>query len=156
MKKLLISAAIVFTIFTSLFSQNCNNYHKKFTSDCRGSGDKEWIYYSQSKSALVEKDRTVTLRVIFYGENEYNLSLCTVNNLYPIHFKLIDVETKDVLFDNATDDYINIVQFGVEKTKSMDIEITAVGKLDVNETLDNKIGCLGVLIMWKTAPNIGF
>lgn len=156
MKKIATILILLFSISTVLFSQNCNNYHKKFTSDCRGAGDKEWIYYSQSKSALVEKDRAVTLRVIFYGDNEYSLSLCTVSNLYPIHFKLIDVETKEVLFDNSTDDYINIVQFGVENTKSMDIEITAIGKLDLDETIESRIGCLGVLIMWRNAPDIGF
>lgn len=139
-----------------LNGQDCKDYHKRVRSDCAEFTYNEYKYYGQSAGALVEEGKKVNMQVVFYGGKDYSVSLCTENKLYPIHYRIIELSTKEVLYDNKNDDYINGVKFGIENTKTLIIEITAIGKGKRKMDEEPVVGCLGVLIGWKKTADIGF
>ena len=145
---------LVFTFINS-FSQDCKNYHKR--SLCyRAAYQEGFNYYGQSASALIQKDYTIKYNAVFYGEKDYLIYLCTRPEFHPIHFTIYDSDTEELIYDNEEDDYINMVAFTMEYTRSLTIEITALADRIQPESIRDARDCLGVLILWKKAPKLGF
>lgn len=157
MKQYILKSIVVvlfFLVMSDLLAQNCSDFHLRTRSDCAEFSYGEWNIYGQSKSALVELNSKVSLQVIFYGGKDYAISFCSDRKLYPIHYRLIEAETKKVIFDNEEDNYVTGVKFGVSDTKAIIIEVTALGKS--KKTLEPVVGCLGIRINWKKTAKIGF
>lgn len=149
-----IISLLLFLIGGNLVAQDCSDFHLRTRSDCAEFTYGEYKIYGQSKSALVELNNMVSLQVIFYGGKDYAISFCSDKKLYPIHFRLIEAETRKVIYDNEEDDYIPGVKFGVNDTKAIIIEATALGKS--KKSYEPVVGCLGIRINWKKATKIGF
>jgi hypothetical protein len=131
----------------SVMAQDCVDYHK--LGDCMMDRQKGYKFYSQSKSVGMSPKDTVEFNIVFYGQKDYIFSFCTHAKLYPIHFVLIDPESKDVLYDNAKDKYIESLGIGFDVTKSLIIKVDVVARKASEEEIDQYVGCLGLLIQYR-------
>jgi hypothetical protein len=133
-----------------LKSQDCDNHHLE--GDCRFDLQKGYNSYSQSHSASISPKDSLEMNVIFYGQKDYILSFCTHRKLYPIHFVLIDQQTKEVLYDNKEDDFLESLGLGFDVTKSLIIKVKVLARRSTDEEIEEKVGCLGFLIQYKNYP----
>ena len=133
------------------FSQECDNHHLE--GDCRFDLQKGFKNYSQSKSASISPLDTGVLNMVFYGQKDYILSFCTHRKLYPIHFVIIDEQTKQVLYDNQEDKFLESLGVGFDVTKSLIIKVNVLARASSEEEVKENIGCLGVLVQYKNYPN---
>ena len=133
-----------------LIAQSCENYH--LDGDCQYDIRRDHKLYSQSHSSIISPLDTVEFNVVFYGQKDYILSFCTHKNLYPIHFVLIDEQSKQVLYDNKDDDYLESLGLGFDVAKPMIIRVDVIAKLSTEEEIMDKVGCMGLLIQYKNYP----
>lgn len=146
---------IVFNLIHKANSQPCKDYHKR--SLCYKAAYVEGFnYYGQSASALIEKNVTIKYNAVFYREKDYLVYLCTRPEFEPIHFTIYDSDTGELIYDNEEDNYINQVAFSMEYTRSLTIELTPIAEGINDDSPYNARTCLGVLILWKKMPKIGF
>lgn len=144
MKKLLLVFLSLFLFLTPrVTSQDCTEYHE---FNCTFA-DWTYFYSRQSKSALFKRGQISELRFIAYGGEDYFVSVCTHRKFAPVHFKVYeDNEEKDLLYDNASEQYINTVSFSNNRTRKLIIEVS----IPVNSEEDpNEKRCVGVLIQFK-------
>lgn len=143
--------ALLFLILPGrLISQDCESHH--LDGDCQYDIRKDHKIYSQSHSTRISPQDTIEFNVVFYGQKDYILSFCTHKNLYPIHFVLIDEQSKEVLYDNKDDDYLESLGLGFDVAKPMIIRVDVLAKLSTEEEIKDKIGCMGLLIQYKNYP----
>jgi len=133
-----------------LLSQDCDRHH--IEGDCRFDLQRGYNSYSQSHSTRISPKDTVEMNVIFYGQKDYILSFCTHRKLYPVHFVLIDQQTKEVLYDNQEDEFLESLGLGFDVTRSLTIKVSVLARLSTPQELEEKIGCLGFLIQYKNYP----
>lgn len=146
-----ILAALVLCIPVHLTAQDCETHHTE--GDCRYDLQKGFKVYSQSHSATMSLLDTIELNAVFYGQKDYILSFCTHKKMYPIHFVLIDQQTKQVLYDNEEDKYLESLGLGFDVTKSLIIKIDVLARESSEEEIKENQGCLGLLIQYKNYPN---
>ena len=144
-------AFLLLIIPIQLLSQNCEYHH--LDGDCRYDIERGYKVYSQSHSASMTPLDTIELNAVFYGQKDYILSFCTHKKMYPIHFVLIDQETKQILYDNEEDNYLESLGLGFDVTKSLTIKIDVLARQSSEEEIKGNIGCLGLLIQYKNYPN---
>lgn len=142
--KLIIFAVILLSTNLS-FGQDCSDFHE---FNCTFA-DWTYFYSRQSKSALFQKGQKSELRFIAYGNEDYFVSVCTHRKFAPIHFRIFeDNDTKDLLYDNASEEYINTVSFSNNRTRKLIIEVKVP---ETAEASDSEKKCVGVLIQFKKA-----
>ncbi len=134
---------------------DCTNYHKR--SLCyKEAFETGFNYYGQSASALTEKGVTLNYNAVFYGGKDYVINLCCNAMFQPVHLILYDADTKELIYDNEEDEYINKVAFSMEFTRSLLFEVTVIGDGIDEGSIESKRTCLGILILWRKVPRIGF
>lgn len=134
--------------------QRCDGYHK--IGDCRIYSTEGFEKYGQARSALLEMKKQASFKAVFYGQRDYKVVLCTDFGYYPIHFVVSNADTKDVLYDNKEDDYIESVGFTIEKTQNLVFDITILAEdIEAKDAIDLR-ACVGVNIYWRKVPKMGF
>jgi hypothetical protein len=128
-------------------AQDCVDYHE--LGDCILDRQKGYKVYSQSKSVSLSPKDTAELNVVFYGQKDYILSFCAHKKMYPIHFVLVDPQTKQVLYDNAGDKYIESLGLGFDATRTLLIRVDVLARKASEEEIRDYLGCLGLLIQYK-------
>lgn len=154
--RLFILANIVLLFFSiNAFSQKCKGFHHH--NDCWTSDIKnDYKQYGQARSALLEINKKFTYQAIFYGKKDFKLLVCTEYGYYPVHYRLIDANTKEIFYDNAEDDYVEDVGFTLEKNLTLIVEIMILAEqIEPEDAKDLRI-CTGIQIIWRKAPQIGF
>ena len=131
-------------------SQDCDMHHLE--GDCRFDIQRGYKSYSQSHSSSISPQDSVEMNVIFYGQKDYILSFCTHRNLYPIHFILIDQQTKEVLYDNMEDDFLESLGLGFDVTRSLIIKVNVLARKSTDEQISEMVGCIGFLGQYKNYP----
>lgn len=145
---------IALFITTSAFSQRCDNYHK--TGDCKIYRSDGFEYYGQSRSALIEIRKQATFKAVFYGDRDYKVVLCTDYGYYPVHYVISNADTKEILYDNLEDDYVESVGFTIDKTQNLIFDITVLAEdIKPEDSFDLRV-CVGVNIYWRKVPKLGF
>ncbi|MCK5170147.1 MAG: hypothetical protein KAQ75_09715 [Bacteroidales bacterium] len=154
--KLVIFANIFLLILSSnAFSQKCHRFHHHnncWTKDVK----KDFKQYGQARSAVLEINKSFSYQAIFYGKKDFKILVCTENGYYPIHYRLINAETKEVFYDNAEDDYVEYVGFTMEKNSNLIIEVTVLAEEIEPEAAEELRICTGIQIIWRKIPQIGF
>ena len=136
------------------FAQQCKGFYK--SSRCFVRDSKEFKQYGQARSAAVEVGETYRLNAILYGQKDFIVSVCAEQGYKPLHFRIINTENKEVLYDNADDSYNLYVGFAVEKTKSVVVELTILTDKVENKDPTHDRVCIGVQIVWRKIPRLGF
>ena len=132
-------------------SQDCGESYKK--GDCKMDLHKGYKTFSQSRGFSVTPKDTVELSVVFYGQKDYILSFCTHHKFYPVHYKLIDHETGDVLYDNEKDNYIESLGVGFDVTKSLTLRVNVLAREATEDEIREYNSCLGLLIQYRSYPD---
>lgn len=143
----------------ALFKQNtngqgCYNFHS--TRSCVSRPEDGFKTYGQSESALLLKDSTVTLPVIFYGNKDYVVTVCTERGFFPVHFVIRNTETGKVFYDNMEDNYFESVGFTVQHPRKCVFEVTLLAKDVEPSDFGDSQACVGINIQWRRAGKIGF
>lgn len=145
---------IIVLLTISVHGQTCYGFHT--FGDCRITRSEGFQTYGQSRSALLEIRKTATFKAVFYGQRDYRVLFCTNYAYYPIHVVISNADTKEILFDNVEDDYIESVGFSIDKTQNLIFEVTILAdKIDPEDSDEIRV-CAGVSIYWKKVPKIGF
>jgi hypothetical protein len=127
--------------------QLCPDFQK--LGDCQKDFEPTMRYYNQSRSDVLEVGSSMQYNIVFYGNKEYKLSFCTYKKFYPVHFKMIDVLSQEVLYDNESDGYIESIGFGIEKTKQILVEVEILARRANKKDMEETIPCLGMLLQFK-------
>ncbi len=153
--KLLIAINILFIMFSSIaLSQGCQKYY--LHKNCRIADSYDFNQFGQARSALLEINKSYQYQVILYGKKDYKMSVCTETEYYPVHYRLINSKTKEVFYDNAEDDYMESIGFTIDNTISMIIETTILPEnINPEDPIDIR-ACVGIQILWRKAPKLGF
>ena len=130
--------------------QDCVDYHT--AGDCYYDLNTEFSVYSQSKSVFMSATDTVELNIVFYGQKDYIFSFCTHRKFYPIHFRLIDPDTGETLYDNKDDNYLESLGIGFDVTRNLIIKIDVLARRATDEEIEEYLACLGLLIQYKDYP----
>ena len=154
MKKLILILLFAGTVI-SLNAQHCYDFHR---SNCYPSDNEFFEYNGQSKSALFAKGTTSTLNVVIYKGQDYRFSFCLEDHLGDrVVYKIMDGKSKEVLYDNASDEYADTFEFSCEYTRKIIVEMTIPDDGHGGEQLKPKdMGCLGFLIEHMPTPRSGF
>ena len=136
-------------------AQYCHNFHR---SNCYRSANKFFKYNGQSKSALMAKGQSSNLNVVVYSGQDYRVSICTEPELgEKMEWRILDGKSKDVLYDNADDEYSQQFEFTCDKTRSLVFEVSVPDGETKNKRLKpTDMACLGLLIEHMATPKSGF
>jgi len=141
---------IIFLLPALASSQECVEYHT--LGDCYYDLNKDFDVYSQSKSAMMSAKDTIEFNIVFYGRKDYIFSFCTHRKFYPIHFRLIDPDTGETLYDNESDNYLESLGIGFDVTKNLIIKIDVIARRATDTEIEEYLACLGLLIQYKNYP----
>lgn len=135
-------------------AQRCDDYHK--SGDCKIYRSDGFEYYGQSRSALLEIKKQAKFKAVFYGDRDYKVVLCTDYGYYPVHYVISNADTKEILYDNKEDDYIESVGFTIDRTQNLVFDITVLAEdVKAKDAFDLRV-CVGVNIYWRKVPKMGF
>lgn len=144
--------------------RKCFGYEK---DSCPNSANMFYKVHQNSRSALFVKGQTSQTPLTIYNGRDYRISLCWDPILgSQVFFKLIDAQTSNVLYDNATNEYASDFEFTVAQTRDIILEIKVPGSSTLMEAKSNDeiilvqkdtdMGCLGILIEHMITPSKGF
>ncbi|RPH31863.1 MAG: hypothetical protein EHM93_11795 [Bacteroidales bacterium] len=151
MRKIFIISILFAASSTISFSQDCNEFfnYSKY-ANCNKCIKANYKIYLQPKHKMVQINDTLTYNVLFYGGRDYMISFCADQKYYPLHIRLLNPETRKVLYDNVKDYYLESIGVGVFNTQNLIIEVVMKAEnpsyKNVNST--EKV-CLGMILQWK-------
>jgi len=153
-----ISKVIVGVVLSLIFAgdglaQSCTGFYK--SSNCYRSESKGFKQYGQAKSATIELNKLYKCQAILYGKKDYIFSVCTESGLKPLHFRILNTTTSEVIYDNADDNYNPTIGFSMEKTTTVQIEAEILIEKGEKDPNHYRV-CLGIQIWWRKIPKIGF
>lgn len=138
---------LFFLVSINSIGQDCDRFNR--WAECRPRIN-DYTIYLQPKSIAIGINDTLTFNVVFEGNRDYILSFCA-NKLYsPIHVKLLNLGTRKLIYDNATDDYPESIGIGFYKTQTIIVKISLMADLLGDEKLDRyDIVCVGMIMHWR-------
>jgi len=151
MKKIT-STLILFCLFSAFcYSQECSDYHNnsKFVN-CRKCINSNYRIYIKQKHVQINLKDTLTYNVVLNGGRDYIISFCADQLYYPLHIRLLNPKTKEVLYDNSKDDYIPSIGVGILYTQNLILELILEPLKSKQHLIkpDDKI-CVGMILQWK-------
>lgn len=146
-KKILLLLSLLLVSSVSGFGQYCSDFHK--SADCQKEFLSNFRYYSQSRSDLIKVGVPLKYNMVFYGEQEYMISFCTMENFYPVHFKLMDGMTGKVFYDNRNDDYKESFAFALERTRRIVVEVEILANKASEKEKEEFYPCIGMYIQFR-------
>lgn len=164
MKKLIFFSFLVslFSLTTEVSAQAsiCGQFHLKYcVFDGGEDDDSEFFYYNaQSKSGLFAQGSTSRMRCIIYRGMDYRITVCCETALgEQLTFKISDARTKEVLYDNSTDENKKQYEFQSSSTRQLIIEVAVpAGETKAEKGKAADAACVGLLIEHKKTDRAGF
>jgi hypothetical protein len=151
MKNLLFTIILIpfVSIAFDAAAQDCTDYHQYHCIY----GDYTFFYSRQSKSALFRKGQSSELKVIAYGGEDYYVSVCAHRKFGNIQLRILeDNEQRNLIYDNAKDNYSESITFSNAITRNLIIEVT-VPEGDGRDLSDRR--CVGVVIEFRKTQASG-
>ena len=139
----------VFSAYTMSAQENnpCAGFPKKHCMDTSAvkAHDDTYFYNAQSKGGLFTRGMTSTMRCVVYKGMEYRVTLCMQTDALgdSLHVVISDARSKEILFDNAKEAFVNQIEFTVANTRQLLIEISVP---EGNSAKSPVSACIGVLI----------
>ena len=101
-------------------------------------------------ATVLSEGETVELYKTFYSGQEYRIAVCGAEELPPVHFQVLDAE-KNVLYDNANNNYSDTWDFKLEASQQLMISI----QVETSDELSDEIlsGCVSVLVGFMNQEN---
>jgi hypothetical protein len=169
-KKFIYTIAFGLILFNSYSQNNDYKIRKCFNYEHDSCSVSNNIFYkinnTLSRSALFLKGQTSKTPFTVYNGRDYRISLCWDPILgNHILFKILDANTEDVLYDNATNEFSSEFEFTVTNTSKIILVVTVPlssdeefngNKNTIFIQKDKRMGCVGVLIEHMITPTKGF
>ena len=119
-----IQALILIFIFSGTMNgQPCKGFHESKDCFVYIPEGRDFKQYSQAKSTQISIGQKTTYKLVLFGGKDYILGVCAESGYRPIHFRIIDSQTKKIMYDNKDYDYIDSFNFMVQRTQPLDIEV---------------------------------
>ncbi len=142
-------------IFLRSEGQDCFYYHEYFCKFPNSS----YFYSGQSRSALFAPGMISEFKLVTFGGEDYNISICFERKFKNVRFRLIeDDPAKSVLYDNKENNYQTVMNFTNNVARKLIIEISVPEEENAKK---DDLHCVGVLIHFRKtyqepANKIGF
>lgn len=151
------SIHIILCLFISALAagQGCRLFHQSGACGPVQTRD-GFRLYGQSKSALFEINQKSKFQVTFHGKKDYKIVSATEKGFEPVRMRVSDPASGSVFYDNIEDDYCESFGFSVEETQVLELEITLLSEKIEPEDFEENRACVGVLILWRKTPALGF
>jgi hypothetical protein len=150
MKTIIYIGILVFLTLNSgihVLGQSCNKFHLYGT--CMQYPGSSYKIDAQSRSNTIGVGDKLVYNVVFYGERDYKLIFCATELFNPVHYILLDPESKELIYDSKKDDYPETVELKIENTRRIMIEISVLA-LNTDPTVtQDYFGCVGFLMHYK-------
>ena len=101
-------------------------------------------------ATVLSEGETVELYKTFYSGQEYRLVICGDENLPPVEFQVLDAD-KNVLYNNADEDYSRKWDFTLESSQMLIISIQVQTSDELSDEI--KEGCVSVLVGFMNAED---
>jgi hypothetical protein len=149
MKKVIIILFSVALLSPALLAQknDCKKFH--LYADCNVNPGPRFKYDGQSRSNIIGVGDQLIYSLVLYEEQQYKIIFCTSDFFKPIHMKVIDAVTDEVIYDNKTDDYLNTLTLNIDKTKRMKFFVEILAKDMSEEDKLEYFGCIGMMVQYK-------
>jgi hypothetical protein len=145
MKTKILAGFVTLLSFLSfkLAAQDCTDYHQYH---CLYS-DYTFFYSKQSKSSLFKQGQTSEMKIVAYSGEDYYIAVCAHRKFGDIHFRILeDNDKRQIIYDNASDNYSETITFSNDITRNLIIEVT-VPEGDDSSSGDRR--CVGVVIQFR-------
>lgn len=151
MRKIIIILILLLVCLSVTFSQDCDEFfnYSKY-SNCNRCIKANYNIFLHPKHKMVQINDTLTYNIVFYGARDYLISFCADQQYYPLHIRLLNPETKKILYDNTNDYYLESIGMGVFNTQNLVIQVIMKAEnLKENKLNSNNKTCLGMILQWK-------
>lgn len=140
----------LFSFFSIIsYSQDCNYYSAM--ANCRIIMHRDYKIYLKSQYTTIGINDTLTYNIVFNGQRDYVITLCADQEFYSINIKLLQPETRKVLYDNAKDDYFESLGIGFNNTQNMILKVTLLAKKNGKVKINRKEkACVSLSMQWKS------
>lgn len=128
--------------------QNCNKFH--LYGSCMQYAGPGFKMDGQSRSNTIGVGDKLVYNAVFYGDRDYKLYFCTSDLFKPVHFILLDGFTRELIYDNKSDDYSDFIELSVDNTRRIMIEVSVLATGTEPQFTENYFGCVGFLMNYKT------
>lgn len=168
-KNLLFSTIVIFIYATNAIAQRGNQYDtRQFCYDYHKYSCNfeeklvNFDYNPQSKSTLFRRGESAETHFIAYKGFDYRLSFCGQDDLLEgqkIAFFIRNGKTKELIFENSTEDFTQEFEFTCTSSSRILVEISLPPKPENSLKPGNRFeykGCIGVLIESRSSPVTGF
>lgn len=128
---------------------DCKKFH--LYGECRQFPGAKFKYDGQSRSNIIGVGDQLIYSLILYSEKQYKIFFCTSDFFKPIHLKLMNGETGELMYDNERDEYIETLTLNIEKTQRVKVSVEILAHEMTEEEKMEYFGCIGMLIQVKKA-----
>lgn len=130
-------------IFIQSGGQDCFYYHEYFCKFPNSS----YFYSGQSRSALFAPGMVSEFKLVTFGGEDYNISICYERKFKNVRFRLIEDDVaKSVLYDNKENNYQTVMNFTNNVARKLIIEISVPEEENAKK---DDLHCVGVLIHFR-------
>jgi len=144
MKKILYS--LLFVSLLAAMPTETQAQCKSFTKKTCIPNLDPYIYNGQFNSAQLSEGDVAELLLTFYADQEYRVSICNQANLGKVQFQIYDTE-KNLLYDNADNDYVSMWDFKSNSTQQLIVRVTI--PQEENRSGIVQTGCVSILVGFK-------
>lgn len=146
---IIILGLVLFVPVLTAQRNSCKKFH--LYSDCNVNPGPRFKYDGQSRSNVIGVGDQMIYSLVLYNERQYQINLCTSDYFKPVHLKLLNPETDEVIYDNAGDDYLAMLTLNIEKTQRLKVFVEILAEEMSEEDKLEYFGCLGMMIQFKKA-----
>ena len=119
--------------------------------NCRIIMHRDYKIYLHPKYTTIGINDTLTYNIVFNGQRDYVITLCTDQEFYPINIKLLQPSTNKELYDNAKDDYIESLGIGFDNTQNLILKVILLAKKNGKDKINRKEkACVSLSLQWKS------
>ena len=144
---LIISIFLAALSTSPVLSQSCKKFH--LYGSCMQFPGASYKMDGQSRSNVIGVGDKLIYNVIFYGKRDYKLFFCATDLFNPVHFRLMDGSTKELIYDSKKDAYPETIELSIENTRNIMVEIAVLAENADKQVVENYFGCVGFLVNWR-------
>lgn len=149
MKKAILIIFSLVLISPAVFGQrnDCKKFH--LYAECNTNPGPRFKYDGQSRSNIIGVGDQLIYSLVLYGEKQYKINFCTSEYFEPIHIKLMDGVTNDVMYDNKSDDYLQTLTLNIDNTQRIKVFVEILAEDMSEEEKMEFFGCIGMMVQAK-------
>ncbi len=144
---IIILSLVLFVPILTAQKNSCRKFH--LYSDCNVNPGPRFKFDGQSRSNVIGVGDQMIYSLVLYEGRQYKINFCTSDYFEPIHVKLISDETDEVIYDNASDDYLAMLTLNIDKTQRLKVFVEILAEDMSEEDKLEYFGCLGMMIQFK-------